>query len=1038
MFDLENQKNSHARDQLRAIGKRMRSALTDPNAEHVISDFIAAIGEALDCGCIYVFEKNSRGTFDLMDSWVPEGKVLPFETTTNISPDVVEPWYRVHHVLDAYPVAVMPDVNMLRERDPKLYEAFSSRGIRSLYTGLLNTNIENVGFFGIDNPPLEDMTTLAAFFRLIGMYLSERMRNHTVITHLKGFGYVDKLTGIGNINSLCDHAESIDRNDSVGALYGEIVGIDTAGEREGHAAIDRMIRATALTLSGVFRAINVYRVGDNAFFAVVTNIDKTLFEREAKQAMKLLNAERIPCIISSKWWSESIGGLDMMMHYVKMLNQIEQQKWSAGKALPDSETFLRIVEINPKADTYRVIYDYFHPMAVSPLQKGYENYKNQKLLRIAEEDRERYATYWELTYRAARAETNRDYHTEIYYHAILGTGSILVKEITSKLSDETVLVTIRNAFLSEEAIYQSSTLYRRFGEGESAYLDMPLSRDDAFYDQADRWLASADIKKVAVLATDINRFKLYNDIFGRKAGDDYLELIGNVLKQLAEDYHGVAGYLGGDDFCMMMPVLEKDGAFFIEQAEDYIKKVTVSEAFSPTVGIYICDNIGKSAAELYDRAQMALSVIRGSYTQKVRLFDENRYKKLRLEQLLLMDVQNGLQTGEFTFYLQPKVDAFNGKIVSAEALVRWIHHGELVSPGAFIPTLENTGFIYRLDRYIWEEICKWQRATLDAGKPALPVSVNVSRVDFDYLDVDACFEALIAKYDLPAHLIEIEITESAYAEATSKLHQSVARLRKMGFAILMDDFGKGYSSLNMLQNLNVDVLKIDKRFLDEGKDAAHGSDIIKSIIDMAHMLNLPVVAEGVEDIEQLEELRGFFCDFIQGYYFYKPMPIDEYEKLLSDPDKVDNKTDSHKGLRRPKEGTSEVYHSSAKYALGIPMPYVLFNVILNDDGEVEDVLFTACNHMYEEFIGYSFEKVEGKSFLNAVKDSNVNWKTIFYQVAYEGKHHQSVYYSDTAQKWLYFSAFQNGEKGYAAIVYADISMATKYGEFVAKEPVKEV
>ena len=260
----------------------------------------------------------------------------------------------------------------------------------------------------------------------------------------------------------------------------------------------------------------------------------------------------------------------------------------------------------------------------------------------------------------------------------------------------------------------------------------------------------------------------------------------------------------------------------------------------------------------------------------------------------------------------------------------------------------------------------------------------------------------------------------------------------MGFAILMDDFGKGYSSLNMLQNLNVDVLKIDKRFLDEGKDAAHGSDIIKSIIDMAHMLNLPVVAEGVEDIEQLEELRGFFCDFIQGYYFYKPMPIDEYEKLLSDPDKVDNKTDSHKGLRRPKEGTSEVYHSSAKYALGIPMPYVLFNVILNDDGEVEDVLFTACNHMYEEFIGYSFEKVEGKSFLNAVKDSNVNWKTIFYQVAYEGKHHQSVYYSDTAQKWLYFSAFQNGEKGYAAIVYADISMATKYGEFVAKEPVKEV
>ena len=1038
MSDFEyKQKNIHARDQMRAIGKRMRSALTDPDAENVLSDFIASIGEVFDCGCIYVFEKNNRGTFDLMDSWVPEGESLPFESLYNVSPEELEPWYSVHKVMEAYPVAVVPDVNILRERAPELYDFFSKRGVRTLYTGLLNNEIENVGFFGIDNPAAEDIGNLAAFFRLIGMYIAERMRNHALVTHMKGFGYVDKLTGVGNINSLSDFGKTIDRHQSIGLLYGEIEGLNTASEREGHTVGGRLIRATASALSDVYSSNNVYRVGDNAFCVVVTDIDKALFDREVKQVIHWLNVQRIPFIVSSKWWPRAAIGLDMMLHNVKMINQVERQKWSAGRKLPDSKIVLRAVEIHPNSDSYRIVYDYDHPDASSEIHQGFERDNKEKIERIAEIDRERYASYWELSFRAARSETNREYHTEILYHYTTDSGTILVKEIVSKLSDDLLLVTMRNAFVSEQAVYESTVLYKRFGEKDHDYLDMPLNRDDVFFNQANMLLAKPNFKKVAVFAVDINRFKLYNDIFGRKAGDDYLELIGNVLMQIAEDYHGIAGYLGGDDFCMMLPVFDKDGDYYIQKAEEYIQTNMVVETFSPSVGIYMPENAGEDAAQLYDRAQMALSIIRGSYTVKVRLFNEERYEKLRREQLLLIDIKQGIDAGEFTFYLQPKVDAFTGKIVSAEALMRWIHKGELISPGTFIPALESSGFIYKLDRFIWEEICKWQRAGLDAGRPVLPVSVNVSRVDFDYLDVDACFESLIKQYDLPPHLIEIEITESAYAEATAKLHQSIARLRKKGFPILMDDFGKGYSSLNMLQNVNVDVLKIDKRFLDEGKDGAHGRDIIKSIIDMAHMMNLPVVAEGVEEHEQLEELKEFFCDFIQGYYFYKPMPVAEYEKLLSDPDKVDNKNDSHKGLRRQEDAAADVYHSATRYALGIPMPYVLFNVILDDEGKVEDVVFTACNHMYEEFIGYSFERVEGKSYLKAVKDSNVPWKDIFYRVAYKGEHLQSVYYSEKAKKWLFLSAFQNGEEGYAAIIYVDISLATKYGEFVVREPVKE-
>lgn len=241
-------------------------------------------------------------------------------------------------------------------------------------------------------------------------------------------------------------------------------------------------------------------------------------------------------------------------------------------------------------------------------------------------------------------------------------------------------------------------------------------------------------------------------------------------------------------------------------------------------------------------------------------------------------MKSALENHEFVVFYQPKYGLSDNQIAGAEALVRWKHPERgMISPGEFIPVFERNGFITKLDYYVWEQTCIQLRKWMDEGKNPLPISVNLSRVSLYNKDIVNVICNLVDSYRIPRRLFQVELTESAYNTNPKAVQDMMQRLREEGFYILMDDFGSGYSSLNVLKDIVVDVLKMDMKFFAGDDREGRGENIMAAVIRMAKWLNMPVVAEGVERIEQVEFLRSIGCEYVQGYYFAKPMPVEEYE-----------------------------------------------------------------------------------------------------------------------------------------------------------------
>ena len=257
--------------------------------------------------------------------------------------------------------------------------------------------------------------------------------------------------------------------------------------------------------------------------------------------------------------------------------------------------------------------------------------------------------------------------------------------------------------------------------------------------------------------------------------------------------------------------------------------------------------------------------------------------QLKQSQQLLGELERALQNEEFCFYLQPKCNSMTKAIVSMEALVRWNHPTRgIVPPGEFIPLLEETGLITRLDLYLWESVCKMLHRWKEEKRNLVPISVNMSIADITSLDAAEVFGGLVERYQLEPRLLVVEITESMMAQNMSLVQNTINGLHRKGFSVAMDDFGSGYSSLNMLKDISVDGIKLDLKFLDmDRSNEGKGKQIVESVVEMAHRLNLPIVAEGVETEEQVYLLQAMDCLYTQGYYFYRPMPVEQAEELLA-------------------------------------------------------------------------------------------------------------------------------------------------------------
>ncbi|MEG1049599.1 MAG: EAL domain-containing protein, partial [Oscillospiraceae bacterium] len=293
------------------------------------------------------------------------------------------------------------------------------------------------------------------------------------------------------------------------------------------------------------------------------------------------------------------------------------------------------------------------------------------------------------------------------------------------------------------------------------------------------------------------------------------------------------------------------------------------------------EDVRLPVSSMCDRSKIAIQSIKGKFDRCIALYDDNHRKALIEEQEISSQMHKALENGEFIPYYQPKYNLCTGEIVGAEALVRWIHPTKgVIPPQNFIQLFEKNGFISSVDFYMWECVCKYLNGVIQAGKTPLPVSVNVSRVDVYNPNLCDFLQGLVKKYNISPDLLELEITENSYIENAEELIKTINDLKALGFTIEMDDFGSGYSSLNMLSDVPVDVIKLDMRFL-QSKNAFSGQkNILSFIVSLANWMDVQTVAEGIETVEQVEFLRSLGYAKGQGYYFAKPMPQAEYEQLL--------------------------------------------------------------------------------------------------------------------------------------------------------------
>ena len=399
-----------------------------------------------------------------------------------------------------------------------------------------------------------------------------------------------------------------------------------------------------------------------------------------------------------------------------------------------------------------------------------------------------------------------------------------------------------------------------------------------FYERVRKTIDKNQDIEYCIVCTDVKNFKIINDVFGVEVGDKLLKRIASSVSFMAKE-GWIFGRLTGDRFAVFLPKAEFDENEFLREAakmsrlsENYVFKIQIH------IGVYFIEDSSLRVSVMCDRANLAIKTIKESYQSSVAYYKEELRTDFLNEQKIISEFDLAIRTGQFQAFVQPQVFSDTGRIHGGEVLVRWIHpQTGMIPPYKFIPILEQTGLIGRLDAHMWELACQKLQEWQTAGLTKHYLSVNISQKDFYLMDVYQVMTALVEKYQIPPKNLHLEITETAIMNNPKEQLPLISRLRDYGFMMEIDDFGSGYSSLNTLKDLNADVLKIDMGFLRKTEHQERSRIILKMIVSLAKSLEMEVITEGVETQEQVDFLKDYGCDIFQGYYFAKPMPMREFE-----------------------------------------------------------------------------------------------------------------------------------------------------------------
>ena len=402
-----------------------------------------------------------------------------------------------------------------------------------------------------------------------------------------------------------------------------------------------------------------------------------------------------------------------------------------------------------------------------------------------------------------------------------------------------------------------------------------------FHEYVNRLFEYRSETHMDAVVLNIEQFHNINALHGRDFGDEVLKTIAGEITEFLSETFGIAGRMDADDFEIYCKS-QQDYEAVLKRLQERVNSISDKVNIHLRMGVMPWQEDVKPVM-LFDGANAACNMARGNFNEPLMIYDENLHEKELLNQRLLNDLRAAEEEKQFRVFYQPKYDiqCDPPRLASAEALIRW-QHPELgmISPGQFVPLLEGNGLIGVVDKFVWREAAEQVAVWRKKYGIALPVSVNISRSDLSDPDVSLRLEKLVKDADLAFNDLKLEITESAYTDNANEVLRIIDDLRGRGFEIEMDDFGSGYSSLNMLSDMPIDVLKMDMVFIRNIETSETDRKLVNLVLNIAKYLGVPVVAEGVETEGQLNILKKEGCQLVQGYYFSKPVPPEEFEKLI--------------------------------------------------------------------------------------------------------------------------------------------------------------
>lgn len=901
----------------------IKHLITESNFSDAVNLVLSNIGKFHKADRAYVFEvsedrKKVTNTYE----WCNEGVDEQKQSLRNLDIEELKNWFLLFQQKG---FIILDNIENIKETQPMEYEILKPQKIKSLMASSLKQDDKIIGFIGVDNPhkAIGDTSLLTS----LSYFLLTEMKKRKVENKLNYMSYYDFLTGAYNRNKYIKYIESFhkDKVKSMGVVFIDINGLKDINDNFGHANGDSAIMSVCVIIKKYFNFHNVYRIGGDEFVVLCEDISKQLFEELVIWLSEEFKENMVYSVSIGSIWSEDNIDINKLIKIADERMYQDKKRYYNKNKLRDS----KIEVISDLTDsTNNILFKhrdlnnevYFDTLMIEGYSKAYEKlaYNTYDIIVSICIDKNLITPIYQSEnniFNFPIKENSEKTFSYIKKHLIHPDDRILFDSNThlksidsfnnSKQDDLELNFEYRR--LGTDKRYYWALIYmlkmsskNKLGEKQTHILVAIKNIDhlmqihknqkdiltglynyEGFCEQTSLLLKKYPDKCYVIIMMDIDKFKVINDIYGIRGGDKTLIYIAELI-QKNTGTNSICCRMYADVFCIFYESYsDRDVHKVIYKITNSLNRKQFEYMLVPCFGIYkILDN-HISITNACEMAGYAHKKVKKQSINHYMFYDETIRNDALEEKQMEREMESALEDGQFHVYLQPKYNLKTNKIVGAEALVRWIHPEKgIIPPIKFISLFEKNGFIIKLDMYVWEQVCSLIKKWIHLGEEPVPISVNVSRLHLYNPHFKDIVLNLINKYSIPKSFLELELTESLFIKNIKLFAKVIADLRMDGIILNMDDFGSAYSSLNMLKNINIDTLKIDCGFFNEEGITEREKIVLKHTIAMAKDLDMDVVAEGVETKEQAEFLVSLDCVVIQGYYYCKPIPSDDFEKLL--------------------------------------------------------------------------------------------------------------------------------------------------------------